>query len=247
MVLVEFIYEKNCPNVKLMCFQLLLAFLKLNIKPHWREWEINENDAPVYIRRYGSPTILINDKDVDESRNSKNPQQCRLYTQSDNSISGVPPIDRIINAIKAATDSNYKFYFTGSGLNVAAIPAIIIALLPKLVCPFCWPLYTGLLGSIGINFINYTPFLFPLLIVFLILTNLGLVLAARNKKQYAPAYLGGISSLLILIGKFLSETDMLIYIGLTGLVMSVIWLSRIKSSDNYGSCSACNNDEVVSE
>ena len=246
MALVEFIYEKNCPNVELTRSKLLQAFSKLNIKPHWQEWEINDNDAPAYVRRCGSPTILINGKDVDESSDSKNPLQCRLYAQSDNSISGVPPTDSIMNAIKAATNSNHKFYFTGSRLNAAAIPAIIIALLPKLVCPFCWPLYTGLLGSIGINFINYTPFLFPLLIVFLILTNSGLVLVARRKKQYAPVYLGGTSSLLILIGKFLSETDMLIYIGLTGLVMSVIWQSRIKYSGDYGSCPACINDEVVS-
>lgn len=247
MALVEFIYEISCPNIELTRSQLLQAFSKLNIKPHWQEWEINDNDAPVYVHRYGSPTILINGKDIDESGYPKNPQQCRLYTQSDNSISGVPPIGSIISAIRAATDSNDKFILTGSGLNVAAIPAIIIALLPKLICPFCWPLYTGLLGSIGINFINYTPFLFPLLIVSLILTNSGLVLAARSKKQYASVYLGGISSLLILIGKFLSETDMLIYIGLTGLVMSVIWQSKIKPSVINDSCSACNNDEVVSE
>jgi len=247
MALVEFIYEKNCPNVELTRSKLLQAFSKLNIKPHWQEWEINDNDAPAYVRRYGSPTILINGKDVDESSNLNNPLQCRLYAQSDNSISGVPPIGSIMNAIKATTDSNHKFYFAGSRLNAAAIPAIIIALLPKLVCPFCWPLYTGLLGLIGINFINYTPFLFLLLIVFLILTNSGLVLVARRKKQYAPVYLGGASSLLILIGKFLSATDMLIYIGLTGLVMSVIWQSRIKYSGDYGSCSACINDEVVSE
>lgn len=247
MALVEYIYENNCPNVELTRSQLLQAFSKLNMKPHWQEWEINDNAAPAYIRQYGSPTILINGEDIDGSGNSKNPQQCRLYTQPDNSISGVLPIDSIVNAIKAATDSNHKIYFTGAGLNVATIPAIIIALLPKLVCPFCWPLYTGLLGSIGINFFNYTPFLFPLLIVFLILTNSGLVLVARRKKQYAPVYLGGSSSLLILTGKYLSDTDMLIYIGLTGLVMSVIWQSRNKSSGYYGSCSACDNDDVISK
>jgi mercuric ion transport protein len=247
MTLVEFIYEKNCPNVKSTRAQLLQAFSKLKIKPHWLEWEINDVSAPAYVRHYGSPTILINGKDIDESRDSTNPEQCRLYAHSDNTISGVPPIDNIMNAIQAAAAGHkHKFVFTGFSLNVAAIPAIIFTLLPKLICPFCWPLYTGLLGSIGINFINYTPYLFPLLTLFLILTISGLILAARSKKKYGPVYLGGISSLLILIGKFLFETEMLIYIGLTGLIMSVIWQSRIKPSGNHGSCSACNTDEVVS-
>ncbi len=248
MTLVEFIYEKNCPNVEPTRSLLLQVFSKLKIKPHWTEWEINDVSAPAYVRRYGSPTILINSKDVDGSGNKSNPEQCRLYTQSDNSISGVPPIDNIMNAIQIAVARNeHKFVFTSSGLNVAAIPTIIFALLPKLICPFCWPIYTGILGTIGINFINYTPYLFPLLTIFLILTVLGLVLGARSNKQYGPVYLGGLSSLFILIGKFLYETDMLIYIGLTGLILSVIWQSRVKLFGNRESCSACKNDEVVSD
>ena len=243
---VEFIYEKDCPSVESTRSQLIQVFSKLKIKPHWVEWEISDTSAPDYVRRYGSPTILINGKDVDESENSLNPQQCRLYINSDNTMSGVPPIENIIKAIQAATIENkYNYFFTGSGLNLAAIPAILFALLPKLICPFCWPLYTGLLGSIGINFINYTPYLFPLITLFLILTLSGLVWGARRKNKYGPVYLGGLSSLLILTGKFLYITDVFIYVGLTGLIMSVIWHSRIKLSGNRGSCSACNTNEIV--
>ena len=249
MTSVEFIYEKECPNVESTRSILLQAFSKLKIKPHWMEWEISDASAPDYVRRYGSPTILINGKDVSESENSLNPQQCRLYINSDNTMSGIPPLEKIMNAIQAATIENrYKYFLTSSGLNFAAIPAILFALLPKLICPVCWPLYTGLLGSVGINFVNYTPYLFPLLTLFLILTLSGLVQGARRKNKYGPVYLGGISSLLILLGKFLSITDMLIYIGLTGLIMAVVWQLNIKKTGNFGSCSACNNnDEVVSK
>jgi mercuric ion transport protein len=246
MTSVEFIYEKECPNVELTRSQLLQAFSKLKIKPHWMEWEISDVSAPDYVRHYGSPTILINGKDIGESENPLNPQQCRLYINSDNTMSGVPPIENIMNAIQATTIEN-KYFFTGSGLNFAAAPAILFALLPKLICPVCWPLYTGLLGSVGINFINYTPYLFPLLTLFLMLTLSGLVLGARRKNKYGPVYLGGVSSLLILIGKFLSMTDMLIYFGLTGLIMAVVWQLNIKKSRNSDSCSACNNDDVVSK
>jgi mercuric ion transport protein len=240
MTLVEFVYEKNCPNIEPTRSILLQAFSKLKMKPHWMEWEISDVSTPGYVRRYGSPTILINGKDVGESENLAKPEQCRLYTQPDNSLSGVPSINIIMNAIQAAASGNkYKLTFNVTGLNVAALPAIIFALLPKLICPFCWPLYTGLLGSIGINFINYTPYLFPLLTLFLILTMSGLMLGAKSNKQYDPIFLGGLSSLLVLIGKFLYESEMCLYFGLIGLVASVIWQQRIKSSGNRDSCPDC--------
>ena len=46
-----------------------------------------------------------------------------------------------------------------------AAPAFIasgVAVLPVLTCPACWPLYAGLLSALGISFVNYTPFLFPI-------------------------------------------------------------------------------------
>jgi len=61
---VEFIYEKDCPSVESTRSQLIQVFSKLKIKPHWVEWEISDTSAPDYVRRYGSPTILINGKDV---------------------------------------------------------------------------------------------------------------------------------------------------------------------------------------
>ncbi len=248
MAAVELIYDSGCPNVVLSRSKLLQAFSALNIKPHWLEWEINDVNAPAYVRQCGSPTILVDGKDVDEVKTSGNTNHCRLYIQSDNTITGVPSIENIINAIQ---ENKYKSKrisdLTDSGLKAATIPAIIFALLPKLICPFCWPLYTGLLGSIGINFINYTPYLFPLLALFLMLTISGLVLGARTRKQYDPVYLGSLSSLLILAGKFLVETNMIIYIGLIGLSIAVMWHFRIKYLFNLNSCSACNNDEAVNK
>ena len=246
MNLVEFVYEKDCPNIAPTRFLLLQAFSNLRMKPHWIEWEVNDVSAPDYVRQYGSPTILINGKDIGESEKSSNPEQCRLYTQPDNSISGVPSIDNIMNAIQATVSGNKnKLTFNVTGLNAAALPAIIFALLPKLFCPICWPLYTGLLGSVGINFINYTPYLFPLLTIFLMLVVSGLILGARHNKKYEPVFLGGLSSLLLLIGKFLFEIELFVYMGITGILLSVIWQSRIRMSGSRGSCSACVKDEEI--
>ncbi|MEQ8427532.1 MAG: hypothetical protein RLT87_00285 [Gammaproteobacteria bacterium] len=240
MPLVEFVYEKGCPNIKPTRQLLLQAFSKINTKPHWQEWEVNNSSSPEYVRQYGSPTILVNGIDIDESKDSNNAKQCRLYAQSDNTFSGVPPLKKIISAIqKATTVERGANQISGSSLKITAIPVMLLALLPKVVCPFCWPLYTGMLGAIGVNFINYTPYLFPLLTLFLILTIAGLVIGAKGNKQYKPVYLGVLSSIFILLGKTLFETNVLIYSGIVGLIVSVIWQSRIKSSGNRDSCSAC--------
>jgi mercuric ion transport protein len=241
--LIEFVYEKGCPNIKPTRQILLQAFSKMNVKPHWQEWEVNDSSSPQYVRQYGSPTILVNGIDIDELKDSNNANQCRLYTQTDNVFSGVPPLEKIINAIqKAKTVKSDLNQISGSSLKITAIPVMLLALLPKVVCPFCWPLYTGMLGALGVNFINYTPYLFPLLTLFLILTIAGLIIGAKDNKKYKPVYLGVISSVFILLGKTLFGTNVLIYSGIIGLMVSVIWQSRIKSIGNRGSCAVCENE-----
>ena len=243
MPLVEFVYEKDCPNIKPTRQVLLQAFSKMNVKPHWQEWEVNDSSSPDYVRQYGSPTILVDGIDIDESKDLNNAKQCRLYTQTDNVFSGVPPLEKIISAIqKTTTEDKGVIQSSGSSLKITAIPVMFLALLPKVVCPLCWPLYTGVLGTAGINFINYTPYLIPLLTLFLILTIAGLIIGARVNKQYKPVYLGIISSIFILLGKSLFDTNVLIYSGIFGLMISVIWQSRIKSSGNRDSCSACKSE-----
>jgi mercuric ion transport protein len=238
--LVEFVYEKGCPNIKPTRQVLLQAFSKINVRPHWQEWEVNDSTSPDYVRQYGSPTILVDGIDVDESIDSNNAKQCRLYTQTDNVFSGVPPLDKIISAIqKTTTEDKGVIQGSGSSLKMTAIPVMFLALLPKVVCPLCWPLYTGVLGTVGLNFINYTPYLMPLLTLFLILTITGLIMSARVNKQYKQVYLGIISSVFILLGKVFFETNVLVYSGIAGLMISVIWQSRIKSSGNRGSCAVC--------
>ena len=152
-------------------------------------------------------------------------------------------LDKIISAIqKTTTEDKGVIQGSGSSLKMTAIPVMFLALLPKVVCPLCWPLYTGVLGTVGLNFINYTPYLMPLLTLFLILTITGLIMSARVNKQYKPVYLGIISSIFILLGKSWFDTNVLIYSGIFGLMISVIWQSRIKSSGNRDSCSACKSE-----
>lgn len=46
--------------------------------------------------------------------------------------------------------------------SALTIPGIGVALLPKLICPLCWPLYAGIVSSVGLGFLIGTAYLLPI-------------------------------------------------------------------------------------
>lgn len=64
--------------------------------------------------------------------------------------------------------------------TLASFPAIGAALLPKLTCPLCFLAYAALLSAVGIEFMNYTPYLLPLTLAFLAVSASVLALQARG-------------------------------------------------------------------
>ena len=65
---VEFIYDPDCPNVAEARAQLLRAFSETGISPRWVEWNRDSAEAPANARGFGSPTLLVNGRDVAEQR-----------------------------------------------------------------------------------------------------------------------------------------------------------------------------------
>jgi len=53
--------------------------------------------------------------------------------------------------------------------GVLALPGVAVSLLPKLVCPMCWPAYAGLLSSVGLGFLISAAYLLPFTAGFLAL------------------------------------------------------------------------------
>ena len=86
--------------------------------------------------------------------------------------------------------------------NLLLIPGIGVALLPKLACPACWPAYVGLLSSIGLGFLVSTVYLFPLTIVFLMLTIVTLSFRAERRRGFGPLVLGFCGAVGVLASKF---------------------------------------------
>lgn len=217
---IEFLYEKTCPNVADARDVLRAALVKAGLPAHWREWEHSDPAAPGYARRYGSPTILVNGQDVAGEPPGDEPS-CRIYAHEAGRQRGVPPIDLVMDALKPHSPSRTGMADKSGSRALAFLPAAGAALLPKLSCPACWPAYAALLSSLGVGFVDYTPWLFPATVVFLVITLV--LLAWRPRRGYWPLVLGIGASAVILIGKFAFDSESAVYAGIALLAVASAW------------------------
>jgi len=236
---IELIYDKDCPNIGAARTVLLETFSSLGLAPHWIEWESSGSNLPKHAYGYGSPTILINGKDVSGVKPSDINLCCRIYDDIDGNNRGVPSIDMIASAIKDASLNSNKVITQTVRLNLSLLPSILIAALPKLVCPACWPAYTGLLSTLGVGFINYSPYLLPMTAVFLCIALAALFYRAGERRGYLPFMFGLISAFLIIFGKFKLDSDLIMYFGLSILVGASLWNSWPSRRMNKTSCPDC--------
>tara|TARA_E500000331_G_C17272891_1_gene720233 strand:- start:20217 stop:20915 length:699 start_codon:yes stop_codon:yes gene_type:complete len=225
------LYFQGCPNVQNSRKNLISALSQSKIKIQWKEYDLNDDSLPQEYRNYGSPSLIIDGKDV--MMEGQNPgASCRVY--SDNGkISGSIPKEVILNALileKSSKDTNWKFTF-------GSIPAIFVALLPNTICPACWPLFGGLVSSLGIGFIFESKNLFILTIILLCIALFSLIYKARKRRGYTPFYLGLCSTLLLITGKFYWNSMAISYVGIAMLLLAIIWNSwPVKNKE---SCNAC--------
>jgi hypothetical protein len=99
---VELIFDLDCPNVSQARLNLFRAFTLAGIAPQWTEWDRNDRESPDYAHRYGSPSILIDGKDIAGEMNRNAANCCRVYLESDESNKGVPSVKLIATALSNA-------------------------------------------------------------------------------------------------------------------------------------------------
>lgn len=104
-----------------------------------------------------------------------------------------------------------------------ALPAVGVAILPKLACPLCWPAYAGLLSSLGLGFLISTAYLLPLTIAFLIMALAALAFRATKRRGYGPFLLGLTAAVGVLLGKFLFESNPMAYSAVGFLIGASLW------------------------
>jgi mercuric ion transport protein len=96
---VELVYDQDCPNVHEARAVLLRAFAHVGISPAWVEWDRKAPDTPGYAKGYGSPTILVDGKDVAGAEPSADADCCRLYSDGKTGFRGVPPVEQVVVAL----------------------------------------------------------------------------------------------------------------------------------------------------
>ncbi len=224
MMRIELVYDSDCPNVGKARATLLEAFARLGIQPSSIEWERSAPEAPSYVRRFGSPTILVNGQDVAGANPDREQDSCRLYGHEDGRFGGAPSTSEVVGALQRAlhTDSGGGTS-TGWRRVLAVVPAAGAAFLPVGACPACWPAYAGLLGTLGLGFLLQATYLLPLTILLVGAALLTLGYRAGARRGYGPLALGALGSGLILIGKFVVDFSLALYGGLILLVAASLW------------------------
>jgi hypothetical protein len=107
--------------------------------------------------------------------------------------------------------------------GLLALPSVGISILPKLACPACWPAYAGLLTSIGLGFLISMVYLLPLTSAFLVLALGAMVFRARQRHGYGPFLLGIVAASGVLLGKFVWESNPIMYGAIGLLIISSLW------------------------
>ncbi len=123
--------------------------------------------------------------------------------------------------------------------TIAVVPGIGVSLLPKLMCPLCWPAYAGVVSALGLGFLISAKYLLPVTLVFLAITEAALGFRASRRHGYGPFTFGMIASAAILIGKFYFEATQPAYVGVGLLIAASVWNSWPHRSVARTTCPAC--------
>lgn len=244
MVNAELIYDGDCPNVEAARERLKSALAKAGFETRWREWERSDAASPDYVKKYGSPTILIDGKDVSGALPGDG-KSCRVYRDSDGNFSGIPSPEAITSALsKAKEDAACRGGRPTSHAPryrriLAIFPAMGAVLIPGVSCPLCWPAYAGLLSSLGLGFVNYTPYLFPLTLLCLAVAVFSLGFRAKRRHGYGPLVLGFVGAVVISTGKFILAWKAATYVGIIFLISACIWNLWPRKQISDGACSDC--------
>ncbi len=237
---VELIYDADCPNVAATRSVLITAFTKTGTSARWKEWERSSPGSPAYAQSFGSPTILVDGKDIAGIGPTAGTRACRVYSGGGGLLQATPPLDLISAALLNGVPASER-RMEGKGrwqATVASFPAVGTALLPKLTCPLCFPAYAALLSAFGLEFFDYTPYLLPLTLAFLAVALGALVIQARRTGHWVALMTGVAAAAIVLSGKFVFELDWLNTAGIGLLVVAILMSMRRKTSPMFP-CPAC--------
>jgi hypothetical protein len=95
-MIVELVYDPDCPNVDLARAELVRALAEVGLEPSWRERRRGDADFPPELERFGSPAVLVDGEDVTGAAPATS-SCCRVYDGA-----RAPPAETIARALRRA-------------------------------------------------------------------------------------------------------------------------------------------------
>ncbi|KAB2911534.1 MAG: hypothetical protein F9K40_00625 [Kofleriaceae bacterium] len=169
---IQLLYFEGCPNLEPARAALRDAMAAEKVDQAVEEIDVESPDAPESLRGWGSPTILVDGKDITGAARATG-SSCRLYA------SGAPSVDeiraRLAAARRAPASSSGRATLSMLGAITAAIAASACCLVP------------AVLAIVGLSGAGFGAALAPYRIYFLAATGValgvGFWLAYRRQKD----------------------------------------------------------------
>lgn len=238
---VELIYDADCPNIEGARTAIVRAFVQVGLAPAWTEWDCGAPEGPAYAGAFGSPTILVEGRDVDGATAGETAGSCRLYDQTAG-LEAVALVERITAALSLLTIAAPGNRGAQPSMRRGVwgvLPGIGSSLLPVGLCPACWPAYAGVLGSLGLSFLLDEHYLLALTVALLVVALFSLAWHAPSRRGYRPLLIGVLAAVLILAAKFAWPSPPLLYLGAAALLACSLWNSWPQRAAPAGSCAKC--------
>ena len=239
MLSVDFIFSNGCPNVAATRAHLIEAFARAGQAARWLEWDLDDPSTPAEFRIHGSPTVLVNGRDVAPASalTHGNRGACRIYQDGDRHT-GVPPVALLINAF-GSTPSPVLLSIGDRRPwhGLAFLPAAGIAAVPVGLCPVCYAAYISVFSALGLTFLLDPRVLTPLAVLALALALLALGWKARTRHGYGPLAAGAIGAACLGLGQLVMLRPMLVWAGVALLGGAAVWNAWPRRQAPR--CSAC--------
>lgn len=100
---VELVYDRDCPNVDRARARIREALTAVRAPLSWTEWDRAAESTPEALRSFGSPTVLVNGRDIGCDENGTLPvsaNSCRVYVDESGCLCGAPSAGLIVAAIE---------------------------------------------------------------------------------------------------------------------------------------------------
>lgn len=94
---IELVYFEGCPNAEAARNNLRKACSQMGSSADWKEWDQKDDDIPQHLKAFGSPSILVEGREVaGAAGDGSQAQSCRIYEGGQNA----PDVETIRAAIQ---------------------------------------------------------------------------------------------------------------------------------------------------